>query len=175
MQIDDDRHYSLTLPFTLGSVVKYRYSRQAEAAALEEHISDGRQVRYRIYHVTAPGQVEDVVSRWTDTQFEGTTGRISGQATDASTGQPIPNLLVEAGGVQTFTASDGTFLIEGLLPGVHNLVMYAMDGSYRTYQQGATHRRPGHPAQSIGGAPAVNLVFVLSVPEVSSLRCPLFG
>ena len=51
MEAIDETHYKLTLPFELGSVVKYRFSRQGEILA-EEHITDGRQVRYRLFHVT---------------------------------------------------------------------------------------------------------------------------
>ena len=137
MDQEGDRLYSLVLPLPVGAAVKYRYSRQAPAAMVEEHVSDGRQMRYRLYHVEGPGVVQDVVTRWTDTKFEGDTGRISGQALDAQTGQPIPNLLIVAGGAQAITTSDGSYLLEGLPPGTHNLVAYALDGSYRTFQQGA--------------------------------------
>ncbi len=134
---DGEGHSSVTLAFPVGSVVKYRYSRQTASAPVEEYTSAGQQVRYRLVYVNGPGKVEDVVSRWTDTEFSGPSGRIAGNAADAVTGQPIPNLLVTAGGSQAFTASDGSFLIEGLPPGTHNMVGYAMDGSYRTFQQGA--------------------------------------
>ena len=56
MESIDETHYKLTLPFELGSIVKYRFSRQGEILA-EEHITDGRQVGYRLFHVTAPGEV----------------------------------------------------------------------------------------------------------------------
>jgi hypothetical protein len=46
------------LPFPLGSVVKYRYHRQGSFLA-QEHLSDGRPVRYRLYGVEGPGIVED--------------------------------------------------------------------------------------------------------------------
>ena len=137
MERAEDGFYSITLPFPLGSTVKYRYSRQGEAAPVEEHISDGRQLRYRLFHVEGPGEVQDVVTRWTDTQFEGTTGRITGKALDSITCQPIANILIVAGGAQALTASDGSYLLEGLPPGTHNLVAYALDGSYQIFQQGA--------------------------------------
>jgi spermidine synthase len=38
-----------------------------------------------------------VVSRWTDTNFNGQAGRITGQVLDAHTGKPVPGLLVAFG------------------------------------------------------------------------------
>lgn len=160
------RTYSLRLTFKLGSIVQYRYERQAEGITVAEHVSDGSPVRYRLYHVEGPGTVEDVVGRWTDTVFETPTGRVIGRATDASTGQAIPNLLVTAGGQQTLTISDGSFLLEGLPPGIHNLVAFALDGSYRTFQQGAQVAADSTtPAElKLSAAPLVQVVFVVSLP-----------
>lgn len=129
--------YILTLPFRLGSVIQYRYERAiGNGLRVVEHLADGSAVRYRLYHVTGQGFVDDVISRWTDTPYNQPSGRILGQARSAQ-GDLLPNLLVTAGGAQTFTAADGSFRIDGLPPGVHNLVIYAPDGSYQTFQQGA--------------------------------------
>jgi hypothetical protein len=175
MQMEDNRHYSLSLPFPVGSVVKYRYSRKGPAAQVEEHISDGRQVRYRLYQVNGPGMVQDVVTRWTDTTFEGQTGRILGQVRDGASGQSLPNVLVAAGGVQALTASDGSYLLEGLPPGTHNLVAYSLDGSYRTFQQGARiEALSTTPAPiSLSSAPMVSLVLVISVPQDTIPAIPI--
>jgi len=129
--------YSITLPFQPGSVVKYRYERQAGAVRVLEHVADGTPVRYRILHATQSSQVDDIVSRWTDTFFDQPTGRVMGTVTESASAAPIPNLLILAGGAQTITSADGSFIIEGLPAGIHNLVAYAMDGSYQTFQQGA--------------------------------------
>src|SRR3990172_2254126 len=133
----DSQHYGIALRFPVGSIIKYRYSRHGSTITVQEHTTDGRPTRYRMAHIQGPGTILDVVSRWTDTAFSGTTGRISGQALDAITGQPIPNLLITAGGAQALSTSDGSYLIEGLPPGTHNLVAYSMDGAYITFQQGA--------------------------------------
>ena len=175
MDQEGDRQYSLVLPLPVGSAVKYRYSRQASAAMVEEHVSDGRQMRYRLYHVEGPGVVQDVVTRWTDTKFEGDTGRISGQALDAQTGQPIPNLLIVAGGAQAITTSDGSYLLEGLPPGTHNLVACALDGAYRTFQQGALVA-PGSttPAElRLLPAKMVNITFEISMPAGTIPAVPI--
>jgi len=166
--------YSIGLPFPVGSTIKYRYSRRSEVLA-EEHTTDGRAVRYRMVHVDGPGEVYDVVSRWNDTRFEGNTGRISGTVTDAANGSPVPGLLVTAGGAQVITASDGRFLIEGLPPGTHNIVVIAPDGAYRTFQQGAvvaTESTTPAPIQ-VHTAPKVDITFILRVPEDSPPIVPI--
>jgi hypothetical protein len=136
LQAGDPTHYSVQLPFYLGKLIKYRYSRTG-TASVDEYLSTNRPVRYRMYHVEGPGTVQDVINGWTDTIYPGATGRITGMITDRTTGQPVANLLVAAGGEQALTMADGRFLIEGLLPGTHNMVLYSMDGAYSIYQQGA--------------------------------------
>lgn len=175
MEPVEDGIYSITLPYPLGSLIKYRYSRQGEAAPIQEHISDGRQVRYRLYHVEGPGEVHDVVTRWTDTQFDGITGRITGKAFDSLTGQPLPNMLIVAGGAQALTTSDGSYLLEGLPPGTHNLVAYALDGSYRVFQQGAlVDAESTTPAElRLNVADYVNVTIEISVPEGTIPAVPI--
>jgi len=50
--------YLLTLPFPIGSVLKYRYERQLGDIRVAEHLSDGSPVRYRMYDVQGQGLVE---------------------------------------------------------------------------------------------------------------------
>ncbi len=170
-----EKTYTITIPFRVGSVVKYRYERQAGAVQVAEHLSDGSPVRYRMFYVSGPGAVDDVISRWTDTAYELPTGRIQGQATDAETGKPIPELLVSASGAQTLTSSDGSFMLEGLPPGVHNLVGYAMDGAYQTFQQGALVAEGSTTPTPIQLVPAdfVKIVFVVKPPEGTPPVIPL--
>ena len=172
-QIDEHR-YVLGLPLPIGSVIKYRYSRQGEVLA-EEHVSDGRPVRYRMYHVQNPGDVHDTVARWNDTPFNGETGRLSGTITDRESGQSVPGLLIAAGGAQTLTDSQGDFLIEGLLPGTHNLVVYAMNGAQETFQQGALVAAQSNTRANIQLSPAkkVDITFLVDVPEDTPPTVPL--
>lgn len=162
----DSLTFSITLPFPIGSVIKYRYERGAGAVRVAEHLSDGSAVRYRLYHVSGQGAVEDVISRWTDTTYSLPVGRIQGVATDQESGRPIPGLLIAAGGAQTISASDGFFMLEGLPPGVHNLVGYALDGAYQTFQQGALvsdGSTTPTPIQ-LKAASFTNVVFVVKPP-----------
>lgn len=169
------QQYVLTLPLAIGSVIKYRYERETQEIRVSEHLADGSPVRYRMYYVQGQGRVDDIVSRWTDTPFILPIGRIIGQVTDADTLKPIPNLLVAAGGAQTVTTLDGYFRIDGLPPGVHNLVVYSMDGTYRTFQQGArVAAQSTTPAPiTVHQSPMVKLIFVVSVPPDTPPVVPL--
>ena len=174
MQAEDATHFLVAVPFGLSSVIKYRYTRQGGSFS-QEHLTDGRPVRYRMLRVEGPAVVEDTLSRWTDTEYTGSTGRISGTVTDADTGRPIPGILMTAGGAQTLTASDGSYLLEGLPPGVHNLLAYSIDGSYQVYQQGAVVAADSTtPApMSLSPAKTVKVVFTVSVPEGTLPGVPL--
>ncbi len=170
----DETHFVIGLPLPVGTVVKYRYSRQGDILA-EEHISDGRPVRYRLYLVESPGEVHDVVTRWNDTSFDAPTGRITGTITDANNRLPAAGILVVAGGAQALTNSAGEFLIEGLPPGTHNIVAYAIDGSYATFQQGAlVAAQSNTPSQiQLTPNPKVDVTFLLNVPENTPPAVPL--
>lgn len=174
MDMIDERHYTLEIPLLVGSTIKYRYARMGSILA-EEHTSDGRAVRYRLYQVEAPGEVHDIITRWNDTPFSGVTGRITGTITDIKNGIPLAGILVSAGGAQAITNSDGKFLIEGLPPGTHNLVAYAMDGSYATFQQGALVAAYSNTPASIQLThnEYVDITFLLEVPEDTPPGVPL--
>ncbi len=53
-----------------------------------------------------------------------TTGIVSGKLTDAATGDPLVNVLVQMEGVETAITTDlhGVFVFEGVQPGKHNIV-----------------------------------------------------
>jgi len=174
MQAEDATHYTVSIPFPLGSVVNYRYIRGGSSLA-QEHTTDGRAVRYRLMHIEGPGTYEDVVARWTDTQYNGPTGRITGQIIDASTSQPIPNILIGAGGFHALTAADGTYLIEGIPPGTHNLVAYSLNGAYQVFQQGAlVAANSSTPAMaSLTPAQMVALTFYVTAPSNTPPRSAL--
>jgi hypothetical protein len=174
LNADDSLHYSVSLPLYLGKVIKYRYSREG-ASIVSEHLYNDRPVRYRLYHVEGPGKVEDVLSRWTDSAYLGPKGRIMGEVLDFSTGVPIPNLLVIAGGEQALTLADGTFLLEGLPVGTHNLVFYSLDGTYDLYQQGAVVAADSTTPVSVQLNPAklVTVIFTVKLPDDTPAEAPI--
>ena len=83
--------------------------------------------------------------------------------------------MVSAGGAQAITASDGYFLLEGLPPGTHHLVVYSLDGTYRTFQQGATVAADSTTPAQIRITPAkmVNITFVVKVPNNTIPAVPM--
>ncbi|HUF38937.1 MAG TPA: carboxypeptidase regulatory-like domain-containing protein [Anaerolineales bacterium] len=174
MQAESPNIYAVTLRLPAHAMITYRYTRGAELLAAE-HTSDGRPVRYRLIHTTASGSVHDIVTRWNDTGYSGPTGRITGTVTDAETGRPLPNIMVTAGGQTTFTHWDGTYLIEGLPPGTHNLVAYALDGGMSIFQQGAVvATQAATPADiALAAAALTTVTFVVDVPEDAIPAVPI--
>lgn len=129
--------YELSLPLLVGSTIKYQYAREDGSIIVGEHTTEGEPVRYRLFQVYAPGTIQDIVSRWTDTTYSGSTGQLIGKVVDVSTGLPLENQLISIGGIQATSDKDGSFVINGLPSGIHNLVVYSKDGRYQTFQQGA--------------------------------------
>ncbi len=173
MRAEDATHYFVVRPLPMQGVIKYRYVRQG-VTQVEEHVSDGRAVRYRLYLVQGPGTVQDVITRWTDSEYNGPTGRISGKIT-AEDGAPLPGILVSAGGAQTLSDASGSYLLEGLPPGTHNLVAYAPDGAYHPYQQGAVVAAGSTTPASLGlrRARFVKVTFLLTVPKDTFPAIPI--
>jgi hypothetical protein len=174
MSARDSLTYTATLPLPYDSVVKYRYVRRGAIQAMED-TNRGGTVRYRMYLVEGPAEVRDVISDWSDKSYARPTGTVMGQITNIDTGSPLPNMLVAAGGMQSITDSQGRFELNGLPEGTQTLLVYAMDGMYKTFQQGAT----------VGGGqttvvdvrvkplPLVNITFVVTVPDTTVPGVPV--
>jgi hypothetical protein len=160
----DERHYFITIPFNLGTVVKYRYVLNGSQISIEQ-TSHGEEVRYRLYHVKNPGIVQDKVTSWGILAYEGQVGRIIGVVTDVSN-NPLPDILVTSGGLKTITASDGSFILDGLISGTHNLIAYSIHGSYQPFQQEAliavNSTTPAHI--QLPSTKMVNVTFIVSPP-----------
>jgi hypothetical protein len=137
MSARDALNYVATLPLAVNSVVKYRYIRIGGNEA-QEYIAFNQPIRYRLYYAIGPSEVTDLIAAWPDRPFNGATGSVQGSAVNADSGTAIPNLLVSAGGIQAITDSAGRFVLQGVPVGTHNVIGYALDGSYATFQQGAT-------------------------------------
>jgi len=162
----DPQTYSATVTLPIGSVIKYRYIRRTNVQLLEDSAADSG-IRYRMYLVNGPGENRDIIASWIDRTYTGGTGGIEGQLYDVNGGAPLPNIMVTAGGLQTITDSAGRFSLQGLPPGTHNLVAYALDGTYKTFQQGAAvaEGRQTPVVIYLEAAPTVTLTFNVRVPE----------
>ncbi len=177
MQKRDDTHFSLAIPVNLGTVLKYRYSR-SDAIPVMEASTLGEDIRYRLAVVDAPMTIYDTVAAWGDYPYQGKTGKIVGSILDVTTNTPVPNIMINAGGLTAYSASDGSFIINDLPDGTHNLVAYAPDGSYLPFQQGATIEGGLTTPADIRIVPGqpVNLTFLLNAPaEYAGLPIRLAG
>ena len=132
----DGKIFSINLPFIVGEKVKYRYVRYGEQT-LYEYTAKNEPLQYRLYYVNGPGLVEDAIAAWQDQPYTGSYGRIRGQLVEKSTQLPVPNVSISAAGIRTISAADGSFILEGLSPGLCNVVISSLDGAFETFQQGA--------------------------------------
>jgi len=164
--LDQGLVYQATITVPQHTIIKYRYTRQNQYAVIE-HTQDDEQVRYRMAKADNPLEIRDVVSKWSDTSYYWPgPGRISGIISDSTTGKPVPGMVVIGGGVQAFTTASGSYMLPGLPPGIHNLVVYAPDGTYQEIQQGAEVASQANTEANLTIAPRefVDVTFLVTVP-----------
>ncbi len=166
MSARDAQTYTATLPLPYNSVVKYRYLRRGAESAVEDTMFD-QTIRYRLYHVAGPAEVQDIVADWSDRNYTRPNGSIIGQVFNADTGSPLPNILVTAGGVQHITDSLGRFELPGLPTGTQQVIAYSLDGMYQPFQQGAVVADGRVTIVDVRVKPSrlVNVTFITSVPS----------
>jgi hypothetical protein len=165
--------YTATFPIPDQAIVKYRYVRRAGSRVLEDTNSDAT-IRYRTLYVNGPLEVVDTVSSWTDKPANTISGSIFGTVA-LETGEPLAEIMVTAGGVQTLTDSAGRFSLTGLRAGRHNLVAFALDGTYQTFQQGAdvAGNTGTEVAIRMKAAPLVNVIFTVTLPQNTQPSVPV--
>ena len=166
--------YMATLAIPDQAMIKYHYVRHGASNVIEDTNMD-MPIRYRMVHVSGPTQIVDTISSWSDKAVSTLSGNIFGTVVNPDNGAPIPSILVTAGGAQTLTDSAGRFELIGLRGGDHNLVAYALDGNFQTFQQGATvAENQSTPVQiSMRPAAQVNIIFTVSVPDSTQRDVPL--
>ncbi|HJS17289.1 MAG TPA: carboxypeptidase regulatory-like domain-containing protein [Anaerolineales bacterium] len=174
MTMVDNITYETSLAIPDKAVIKYRYVRRGPSNIIEDTNLDTA-IRYRLVHINGPTQITETVSSWSDKPVNTLSGIISGTVLNQDTGAPVPEIMVTAGGVQALTDSAGRFELVGLRGGSHNLVAYALDGTFQTFQQGATvAENQGTPVQiQMKPAPLVNVIFTVSVPDSTQAGVPI--
>ena len=168
---------SITLSVPAGTLVKYRYTRQAADGPVNEVSADGQAIGYRAYLVDGPGHVAyDIVAAWADEPFEQPTGQVSGTVTEADSRAPIANSVVVAAGLRTRTDTDGHFLIAGLPQGLHNILVYTPAGSHLPFQQGALVAAASETPANIqlAGAQLARVTFFMTPPADHTSSTPVF-
>ncbi|MBI9049549.1 MAG: hypothetical protein JEZ00_09020 [Anaerolineaceae bacterium] len=166
--------YEVHVPVNIGSMLKYRYSK-LNGVSINENTSAGNSVRYRMVSINGPAIVEDVIYAWGDLPLTKPTGRIQGRILDETSNTGIGNIMVTAGGITTFTSSEGDYILEGLPIGTHNLVAYSIDGKYTLYQQGAMVAENATTPANIKIRPAdlVTVTFITNTPADASGGLPI--
>ncbi|MEW5938617.1 MAG: hypothetical protein AB1750_03045 [Chloroflexota bacterium] len=174
MAARDPLNYSVTVEVPNNSTLKYKYVRLG-GPGTPEYNSFNQPLRYRLFFSSGATEVTDTVAAWPDRPFAAAIGAIQGAVVNQETGVPVANLLVTAGGIQSITDSAGRFNLQGLPVGTHNVVAYAMDGSYDTFQQGATVAASLTTPVSVNvkAAPLVPVTWNVTVPENTPEGAPL--
>ena len=174
MQARDTFNYAVTIPLTINSVVKYRYVRRG-GSEMQETNTANQPIRYRLHVIVGSGETTDLIAGWPDRPSDGVTGSVQGTAINSDNGTGIPNLLVCAGGIQAITDSAGRFVLQGLPVGTHNVTGYAMDGSYTTFEQGATVAQGLATPVEVRVQPAVlvPVTFTVHVPRNTQPGAPV--
>lgn len=162
----DARTFYAKSSSTLHSIVKYRYLKVDQTTSTELD-SKGQQVRFRVLIVDAPVVVNDIVAGWQDEPYKDAVGTVEGQLVEKANNTPLPNQLVTIQGIQAITASDGSFTLTGVTPGLHNLTVIALDGAYQPLQQGAVVSENAVTPVNVGleKRKTVNVTFEVRLPE----------
>jgi len=169
-----DQTYYTNISVPTGSIIKYRYGKITESL-YPEVTPDGEPIAYRLYYASTPAIVQDVLQAWQGEAWGQTTGWLFGTLLDHETNLPIPDILVCAGGRRTFTDANGKYLLDGLGQGIHNIVFYALDGKYRTFQQGASIKAGMRTLADVKlvRMPEVKITFQVSPPN-DALGAPIY-
>jgi hypothetical protein len=174
MQRLTDGRWSAETTAPAGALLRYRYAR-GEPEPADEVSATGEAILYRVARITGPGVIEDIVAAWADAPYHGPTGRIAGHLRNSQSGEPLPEVIVTAGGVQTFTDGEGYFRIDGVPPGLQRVTAFSPDGAYYSADQGALVAAGSATPVELGllPAPAVQVGFEVTVPSNTSPGPPM--
>jgi hypothetical protein len=94
---------------------------------------------------------------------------------EKSTQLPIPNVSISAAGMRTISAADGSFILEGLSPGLCNVVISSLDGAFETFQQGALIAEESTTPiiLELRKKSFINVNFLVKLPEGFETELPL--
>ena len=169
-----DSLFFVKVPVTIGAEINYRYVRISDSVDVEYN-SYSKQISSRKLLVTGPELVQDKIAGWENEPYIGTWGRIRGQIIDLENQAPIPDLIITAAGLTTNTSSDGTFILENVPTGVHNMVIYSKDGLYKPFQQYAkvddTATTPVFV--ELNKRQMVAVTFIVDTPDAFEMRFPI--
>ncbi len=164
-----DRFYTGKIVLSQNSIIRYRYILQSDPP-ITEATPLGTKIRYRLAYIVPGFQVRDLVSQWENQPVETSTGRVQGVVFNTSTHMAAANILVSIAGISTITSIDGSYTLDGVPVGTHNLVAYSLDGSYKPFQQGAMIAASSTTPATLQLTPSnlVNITFIVTPPSQQS-------
>jgi hypothetical protein len=170
----DPLSYTAALSIPMQSVVKYRYEKIG-TENMPEISPNGGHVRYRMYYVEGNSEHSDEIFSWENDKRDFEVGRFEGVVLDQNTGLPIPDILINVGGMTRFTDANGLYVFNNLPAGIHNIVFYAIDGKYKVHQQGAVIATGKTTPANIKLNPntAVEITFLVTPPD-DALGAPVY-
>ncbi len=134
--------YSGEVDLPVGGHVRYAYDRWdetgccADTQITRESLFTGDPVGYRSLIVPDTNEsagrmlVRDVVPQWNDLKAEFEQVGVSGRVVDSRSLEPVMDIDVTVGGVHVATDFDGRFVVPGIIPGVHRIVVTSVTGEY---------------------------------------------
>lgn len=131
-----DGKFTGTLLLPENATLRYRYVMTAPLEVAEQK-ADATPVGYRVAFVQQNALIKDVISGWPNSPYTGETADLNGIVHDSKSNQPLPDVLINIAGYQTFTDMTGRFVLNDLPVGVHVLSAVSIDGSHLTFQQQA--------------------------------------
>jgi hypothetical protein len=128
-----------------------------------------------MFYADRTNSVTDLLQSWEGEKTNNATGTLSGIVVTSDGGEPIADILVSVGGQLTFTDANGYFFVENLTPGTHNVLFYAIDGKYETFQQGASISAGMNTPAEVAMLPMalINISFQISAP-IDALGAPIY-
>ena len=169
MSSDINGTYSAQISFARGSIIKYRYVLKQDGSIQSEYNPNGMPVRYRLLYVTNDNIINDLVFTFDNDQIGlcENFGRIQGKVFNTASNTGVPDVLITAGGLQTYTAVDGSYTLDCLCPGKYNLVAVHINGSFQPFQQEAIVAENSlTPAViKMSPRPLVDITFKVKLPD----------
>jgi hypothetical protein len=161
--------FSTTINAPKDSILRYRYSRNADWDKEESYVY--RDGKYRTRELLAKENlvINEVIAKWEDLPLlAGATGTLTGSVTNAA-GQPVMGLVVSAGPFQTASLWDGTYKILGVPAGTCAVTLRADNGEYAAQVIQATIPADGIATQNftVTAATMASITFKVKVPANS--------
>jgi hypothetical protein len=162
----NDGRWQLEIEPPAGSLLRYRYLRKNPEPSVEAS-TDGATIKYRVLQIPSTAQIQEVIAAWSDSPYQGPTGRILGRLVEADTGKLLSEMIVSVAGKLIFSDVQGNFRVDGLVPGLHNITVFSPDGAYITAQQGAIIAADSTTPAQMNLLPAkkIQVTFEVSVPQ----------